>query len=400
MIGPGPLAHGADCVLENHLEARLAELAGFPSSRALRRSALFREALPELDRLTTGFDYRTGVARPRARGFLRAVAWNLERGKGHVAIRGLLESDPVLREADLLLLTELDVGMARSGNRHVARELAAALGMDHVYANHYVVLSPGDRSERAHPWPTGASLHGSALLSRFPITHASAVPLPDRRDKYGATERRLGGKSALRVVVEAPDGPLPVVVLHLDPFASPRFRARQMRTVLEAIGTSERCLLGGDLNTNTDDVSGPLGIVLTFARKLAFGVQPTIREYLTPDRVFERHLFGSLREHGFDLDACNDRARATYYYDVGDEAVMTNMRDQLPRPVMAWMERQLAPWDYCVPLKIDWFATRGISVRAGNLPGTAAGALTIERPTFGGARASDHNPIVCDLALG
>jgi endonuclease/exonuclease/phosphatase family metal-dependent hydrolase len=399
MIGPGRLAHGADHVLENPLESQLGALAGFEDRRALRRSTLFRELQPELTRLTTAFDYRTGVARPRRRGHLRAVAWNLERGKGFAAIRGLLETDPVLREADLLLLTELDVGMARSGNRHVARELAEALEMDHVFANHYVVLSPGDRSERAHPWPTGASLHGSALLSRFPITHASAVPLPDLRNKYDATERRLGGKSALHVVVEAPDGPLPIVVLHLDPFAPPRFRAHQMRTVLDALGPTGRCLIGGDLNTNTDDVSGPLGLVLTFARKLAFGVQPTIREYLTPDRVFERGLFDSLGAHGFDVDACNDRARATYYYDIGDEAVMTNIRDQLPRPVMAWMERQLAPWSYCVPLKIDWFATRGLRAHPGELPGTSA-AFTLDRPSFDGERASDHNPIVCDLALG
>ncbi|HEY7818730.1 MAG TPA: hypothetical protein VIG29_10965, partial [Vicinamibacteria bacterium] len=59
----------------------------------------------------------------------RVVAWNLERG---IELEGqLLElrEHPYLGGADLLLLTETDVGMARSGNRDVARVLARELGL-------------------------------------------------------------------------------------------------------------------------------------------------------------------------------------------------------------------------------------------------------------------------------
>ena len=55
---------------------------------------------------------------------VRIAAWNAERCK-------YLPESAVLLEgigADIVLLTELDIGMARSGNRHTVRELARKMG--------------------------------------------------------------------------------------------------------------------------------------------------------------------------------------------------------------------------------------------------------------------------------
>ena len=52
------------------------------------------------------------------------VAWNLERGVHLDAAIDILRE----RAVDVVLASELDVGMARSGNRHTAAELAGALG--------------------------------------------------------------------------------------------------------------------------------------------------------------------------------------------------------------------------------------------------------------------------------
>ncbi len=53
------------------------------------------------------------------------MAWNVERGRRP----DLWVAVPAIAAADVLLLTEVDRGMARRGNRHVARELAEQLGM-------------------------------------------------------------------------------------------------------------------------------------------------------------------------------------------------------------------------------------------------------------------------------
>src|ERR1039458_3016861 len=59
----------------------------------------------------------------------RFVAWNVERGAQFEGQVEVLRTHPFLREADVLLLTETDAGMVRSGNRNVARDVARALGM-------------------------------------------------------------------------------------------------------------------------------------------------------------------------------------------------------------------------------------------------------------------------------
>jgi hypothetical protein len=46
---------------------------------------------------------------------LRALAWNIERGNRFDGIVDALKNHRELKDKDLLLLTELDYGMARSG---------------------------------------------------------------------------------------------------------------------------------------------------------------------------------------------------------------------------------------------------------------------------------------------
>ena len=73
--------------------------------------------------------------------------------------------------ADVVLLTELDVGMARSGNRHTVRELARTMGAGYAFGVEYVELGLGDDREKA--WHAGESnavgLHGNAILSKAPL---------------------------------------------------------------------------------------------------------------------------------------------------------------------------------------------------------------------------------------
>src|SRR5581483_7819553 len=54
---------------------------------------------------------------------LRLAAWNAERLKFGPASAALFRA----LEPDVVLLSEVDIGMARSGNRHTVAELAVAL---------------------------------------------------------------------------------------------------------------------------------------------------------------------------------------------------------------------------------------------------------------------------------
>lgn len=74
------------------------------------------------------------VTRPHTDASARTlVTWNIERGVKFDQIAATLQAlDP-----DLVLLQEVDRSCSRSGNRHVARDLARHLGMNWVTAGEF-----------------------------------------------------------------------------------------------------------------------------------------------------------------------------------------------------------------------------------------------------------------------
>jgi len=169
-------------------------------------------------------DFRREVARAQRR--YRIVAWNIERG---THITGQLEAlcaRPYLREADVLLITEADAGMARSGNRMVAEILARELGMFQVFAPCYIALGKGSGVERDVDGGNEFGLHGNALLSRYPIRDVRLIPLPNGMEKIAHREQRLGRQVAIASVVDFPNTPVELVCVHLDANSSHRHRCR------------------------------------------------------------------------------------------------------------------------------------------------------------------------------
>lgn len=388
--------------LDHDLGATLAHLASIRTRRQLERDPVFLRVRPQLERVLRGFEWDLGPTlgtslAPRRPGVVRALAWNVERGKRFAGLKDALTQGPELRDADLLLLTEVDIGMGRSQNRNVPRELAAALGMGYVFANYHIVLAEGDRGERGHGVANTKALHGCALLTRFPVLRFAAVELQERRDKFHATEKRMGNKRALLCELLLPDGPLTVAVVHLDPFTGPRQRAAQLREVMAQLREfgGERVLLGGDLNTNTYDLGSGQGLIFNLLYKLTrFGFEGTVEQYMKPEELLERRVFDELRAGGLTVAGYNDTARGTIYYDVYDPELARKALDHLPapvcRPLLRWLERRLAPWDGRVPLRVDWFAGAGLRPRAPQV---------IERPIAQGRLISDHNPILVDLEI-
>jgi len=311
-----------------------------------------------------------------------------------------------VREADVLLLCEVDIGMARSGNRDVARELCEALGFEAVFGNSYLCLSKGNARDGDISSQNAIGLHGNAVLSRFPIVRAENVSVAISKDKFQSSEKRLGHKKALLAEIDTPLGRLPLSAVHLDSGASPLQRAAQMQDVLKAFERGnllDRCLIGGDWNTTTYDLASGPRLLWNLVVKLFRGGFPHgMHHYLHPGEIYEKPVFDALDALGFDYATLNAAARGTIRYEVDTFDSESKVRDYLPGVAVRILRWKLAPWNGVAPLKLDWFAGRGVrALGTGELreeSGRESTAPTVvEKPRWDGELLSDHDPIVVDL---
>jgi endonuclease/exonuclease/phosphatase family metal-dependent hydrolase len=272
---------------------------------------------------------------PELGPFLRVICWNIERGIRFEAIRTALAEpenfDSVLAEnkdpkakqlsieelqvvknqlqrlqsADLLILNEADYGVTRTEYRDVARDLAKALNMNYAYGVEFLEIDPLNLGlekvkmddEKAQEDIQKSfdvdkarylGMHGTAVLSRYPIHTATLRPLPVCYDWYSkekkeisklesgrriganlafmeriSREVRRGGRTTLIVqlaVPESPTGELTVVAPHLENKCEPKCRAKQARQILEWIRSDRNpVVLGGDLNTTGTD-NAPMSV--------------------------------------------------------------------------------------------------------------------------------------------
>ena len=277
---------------------------------------------------------------PELGPFLRAICWNIERGIHFDPIRIALsepekfdqvlaeKKDPkskpptpeqlkvvkqqleILQPADVLILNEVDYGVTRTDYRDVARDLAKAVNMNYAYGVEFLELDPlnlglekvvlEDKEAQADIQKSFDAdksrylgMHGTAVLSRYPIRKATLRPLPVCYDWYAsekkeiskleagrrkganlafmeriAREVRRGGRTVLFVelaVPESPTGAVTVVAPHLENKCKPECRAKQAKQILDWIRDDHNpIILGGDLNTTgTDNAPVSVSKVLT-----------------------------------------------------------------------------------------------------------------------------------------
>lgn len=383
--------------LRHELQAHYRALRAIRSRKALEASALWAAIGREVTRVLEGVERGdraplSPAAGPALRGrALRAVAWNIQRGARLDDLRRAVAAPP-FSEADVLLLSEVDVGLGRSGNRNVARELAEALGMSYAFGVSYLALSD-DFGENPAGVENTLALSGAAVLSRYPIGRVENVDLPELRDKFTSSEKRLGKKRALQAEIALPDGPLVVAACHLDSNASPAQRALQLGAVLDSIDRSgvPRALVGGDFNTTTYDLSSTLALARDLLHKLLVtGFRATVDQYLTPEKRYERPVFELLRARAFAVDGFNDRGAGTCFYDLTDPYALDRTQKLVGRALTRLLVRLLRPWNGCVPARLDWFAGRNVTPVA----------ATVERPRAADGRPlSDHSAVLVDVAV-
>ena len=266
---------------------------------------------------------------------LRLGAWNVERCLYPEASAALLLKHGV----GVTLLTEMDNGCHRTGQRHTTRDLAELLGQAYAYGVEFVELSTMPQPVVLADATPGNRLgfHGNAISSGVAFSRPSVIRLDEVADWYVAPtfgQKRVGTRMAVAVTLEMEGRSLVVCSVHLESASDVAGRALQFRTLMDALDEYAGDLpvvIGGDLNTH---VHGP-----------------------------DETLFELARARGFDWAGCNAGGPTT-------------------RPSV-WSEG-------AADCLLDWFCTRGVTASAAEIV-----------PAIGpdGTVLSDHDLILVTLTL-
>ncbi len=210
---------------------------------------------------------------PRFNGEISVVSWNIKFALAVETAIAELEGTRQLREADIMLLQEMD----EDGVDAIAR----ALGLDYVYFPATVRARTGRK-------------FGNAVLSRWHLSGGAKLLLPHESPRTG--ERRI----AARAHVHLGDRKLVAYSVHTETFAlSAEKRYEQFRALVDDIASEERehVLVGGDFNTIKSKNIKELEERFREAglTRVSAGAEPTIRAGFlgfTLDHIFTRSMEG------------------------------------------------------------------------------------------------------------
>ncbi|QRM28164.1 endonuclease/exonuclease/phosphatase family protein [Microvirga sp. VF16] len=281
---------------------------------------------------------------------IRIAAFNAERLKNRPAARLLMKQ----AGADIALLSEVDLGMARSGNTHNLRDLIAGTGEGYLYGVEFVELDLGDQGEmRKHAGERNIrSLHGNAIVTGLALEQPHLIPLDESGlwfSGFKGAQRRIGGRMALAARIADAPRPLWIVSTHLESKTDPADRQAQILNLLQAldaIAPGEPCVIGGDFNTKA-----------------------------LPREENERHLLLEAPERYEPLFADLQKAGFTW----------ANANLALPTQTPGPKNKHKPPFG-----KLDWIVVRGLAATNPQI----VPALDEE-----GRAVSDHEMIVVDLVL-
>ena len=387
-------------ILDHDLNQYFPELLKFESIEETEKSEVYQKIKPTVERILNAVvqeDFGDGATERRSDGanFVSALAWNIERGNIYEGIVDALKNHEGLKDKDLLLLTELDYGMARSKNRFVAQDLARELKLNYAFAPVYIALQKGSGVEEFAGGENTISIHGLAMFSRFPMKNVHAVALPNGKDKMWGKEKRLGYLRALIADIKHPLGDFRAVTIHLDAHSSRKHRRLQMKIVLDHLETLPNLptIIGGDWNTTTFNIQTSTRAILGYFRRIAMGIRRVAKNHFPhPDRYFERAMFADIESRGYEYRSFNQEGIGTLHYDMDSVKTNANLRDWVPRwcfPLLFWAAKQIGGK---VSGRLDWFAGKSIELKG--KPQTIGDLKDAE-----GVALSDHDAIALDFTL-
>lgn len=459
--------------------------------------------------LTTPFVTNTGVMRPVAEtqhdAFVRIATWNIERGVEFDAVKAALTNDhrffrrlPAsersskynlaqileqareLNRADVIVLNEVDWGLKRTNYRNVAKDLATALRMNYAYGVEFVEVDPINLGIETLEGETSPSkqemlrnlavdksrtlaLHGTAILSRFPLRNVRIVRFinqghdwyADEKDGVSKLEKgkrkgagivfgekivrevRRGGRMMLLADINdasIPGGELTIAATHLEAKSKPSERVKQLEEVLSQVQPIDHpVVFAGDMNTSGSDstptsfqreVKKRLGSTKFWATqgiKYATGVgflydisiglvkferarkDPTVKSVKFVSENPEEKFFDTLKDFRFADGGAFD-FRGSKAHSVGESGeTLSDSNERADKGFVSTLELR---GKVTIGLKLDWIFVKPIGLTD---PNDRAQPFHFA-PQFGRTlktlnyslkdRISDHNPLIVDLPLG
>ena len=384
-------------MLTHKLGSRLAVLSGYGSTPKLLRSKIFAGLRDEIDRLAFGYEFGayapTGVL---TKPFWRAVSWDLHHGLSFEGILEVIKTHPIISKADVICLTSVDLGLARSGNRNVARSLAIETECNYVFASHYLHFGPQNFAKADI-----VGLEGVVVLSRLPLSRPRVVALENGKDPMCDTRKRYGSPKALLVDVDFVGVPLTLGCVSFDVLSSPKHRGVQMEHLLSSVRAEPGALptlIGGAFNTSTYDASSVWGLAAGLANKASRGVDYILDEHHTyPERHFETAVFHSLKKHGFSWEALNEMGRGTFHMSGEELAASAALNPVLPSWMVKSARRLLRSHGDKISLKLDWFAASERVISSSHPQ--AEKPKVVGQLSDANGRLSTHDPIVLDFEI-
>lgn len=235
LVGPPEAERGKFLAMARTSENHAAALAGLECLQRLEAPA-------------------TALAAPL--GFpLTIAAWNLERCYNVEKSAALLSAEG----ARLVLLSEVDNGMDRTGQRHTSREIATGLGQAYAFGVEFLELEAGNATELAFCKDgfNRHGFHGNALLAAAQLQAPVLIRLPDQLFWFNnEVSARIGSRCAILATLMTEMGPLCAVSVHLESRGDAAHRHAQMAMLFDSIDSlvgDMPVVLGGDMNTGLAD---------------------------------------------------------------------------------------------------------------------------------------------------
>jgi len=389
---------GPPAIVDHDLNQYFHELLKFESTAEMESSDLYNRIKLDVERIMNAVVVEH-LSEPGAIATgleqVHALAWNLERGIRFDGIVEALKNHNDLKNKDILLLPELDHGMARSGNRFVAKEIARELNLNYAFVPVYIPLQKGSGVESEMEGENTASIHGLAMMSPWPMKNIHAVPLPNGKDKMWGKEKRLGWLRALIADIEHPAGTFRAVTVHLDVHCSREHRRKQVRIILDHLDTLSPLptLIGGDWNTTTFNAQTATHAILGYWRRVMMGIKNVAKNHFPyPDRYFERGLFRDLESHGYEYKSLNESGVGTLHYHIESIEKNTNLRDWVPEWCFKFIFWAAGRVGGSVSVRLDWFVGKGVRLAPETQPKTIGNLVDAD-----GLPLSDHDAITLDF---
>lgn len=384
-------------VLYHELNEDIKKLYEFKFLKELLASNLYQALSHQLNGLIYGYEYGCFVDEINAStkaSFIRSILWPLDQGVNYDGVLESLRNRAIINRADIYFFPAVDMGMARSGNHNVVRDLAIELGYNYFFATSYVNLNV-DNKPAEGAVSNRLGLEGNAIMTRYPMSNLRTIPLSLKHDAFRIFDRKLGQEKAIVADLLIDEKTtLTVVCANFSVYTSAFQRARKLKLILRKLSQNQQkhpILIAGDFKTSTYDCSSPSSRFFSVLNKMYRGFDYIVQEHHDfPEKYFEKALFKTAKEFGFRFKELNEMGVGNVHKTILSLAKSEGWFDRMLQKLLKSKAEKFT-------FKQDWFFASD-SVKESH-------AHQSERPKVithlfhNGKSVSSHDPVLLDFEI-